>query len=426
MGGFVKKETLIYLLCLCLMAIPSSGYGAQGAIGGYIKEKTWIFKPGTRGLTSLVDNSSGIEENLDIRLKHRLYLTSHISMELHYEWIYLYSERIKRINKLKTMFPVPEILSSSRLDRDTHFMDLTSKVEKGSTLSLHTLDRLNITFTYSSLTITLGRQAISWGYGFLFTPADIINPFPPDAIDREYKPGEDMMDMEVNISEDSRLEFLFVPRREPDTGNFAWDDSSLGARFQFSSSIDFYSFILKHYKDIMLALGMEGYISGAAWRMDMVETFIDSQMENRSFSIGGNLDYSWVWWSKNFHGFMEFFYKELGSSNYGKALLDPSIGERIKRGELYLLGRTYLGGGLQIEIHPLVHGFTNLILNAHDPSGLFQTYLTWEVLQDLEITGGITLPFGREGTEFGGYSIPPGILSTEPDRLLYLWVEKYY
>ena len=419
-------RVFLYLFLVSVLLVPLTGYAIEWSAGGYIKEKTWVFKPGDRGILTLVDNSSGIEENIDMRLKQRIYMSSSTSLEIHYEGIYLTSERLKRTNRLKTRFHLPEILLHANLDRDNHFMDLTHEVTKGSTTFLYTLDRLNLTFTYPSLTLTLGRHAISWGYGFLFTPADLINPFSPETIDREYKPGEDMLDMEINMDENSRIEFLVVPRRNRDTGTPGWDYSSIGSRFQFSSNIDIYSFILKHYKDIVLGQGMGGYISGAAWRMDVVETFRDSHINNRSISVVGNMDYSWTWWSKNFYGFVELFYNEVGSRNYGTALLDPQVGKRMQRGEIFLLGKVYGGGGLQVEIHPLLHEFSNLILNMQDPSGLFQTYLVWEVLQDLEITGGITIPFGRDGTEFGGYSIPPGIFSVEPDRMIYLWVEKYY
>jgi hypothetical protein len=36
------------------------------------------------------------------------------------------------------------------------------------------------------------REA-GWGNGLVFQVLDLFNPFPPNAVDREYKPGSDML-----------------------------------------------------------------------------------------------------------------------------------------------------------------------------------------------------------------------------------------
>ena len=54
-------------------------------------------------------------------------------------------------------------------------------------------DRLSLTFRAPSLDITLGRQAISFGTGRIFTPFDLVAPFSPAVLDSQYKPGIDAL-----------------------------------------------------------------------------------------------------------------------------------------------------------------------------------------------------------------------------------------
>ena len=62
----------------------------------------------------------------------------------------------------------------------------------------HRLDRLSVTFQPYWGTLQIGRQALTWGNGFLFNPMDLFNPFSPTQIDREYKPGDDMVSILFN------------------------------------------------------------------------------------------------------------------------------------------------------------------------------------------------------------------------------------
>ena len=63
-----------------------------------------------------------------------------------------------------------------------------------------------------------------------------------------------------------------------------------------------------------------------------------------------NIDYSWMWWERNFYGFLEFYFNGLGNDQYTEALTDPDLSERLERGELHTLGRAYLCGHIRIHI----------------------------------------------------------------------------
>ena len=81
---------------------------------------------------------------------------------------------------------------------------------------------------------------------------------------------------------------------------------------------------------------------------------------------------------------------------------------------------------IQIELHPLFQMFFTAINNVEDPSGILQPYATWDVTQNLQITGGLSVSYGTKGTEFGGVTLPGSdIRSKSPDNA-YLWLIYYF
>ena len=41
-----------------------------------------------------------------------------------------------------------------------------------------------------------------------------------------------------------------------------------------------------------------------------------SRNRNGYFLLAANMDYSWVWWKKNFYGFVKFYFNSLGTDFY--------------------------------------------------------------------------------------------------------------
>ena len=75
---------------------------------------------------------------------------------------------------------------------------------------------------------------------------------------------------------------------------------------------------------------------------------------------------------------------------------------RIRRGELFTLGRHYLAGSLMVELSPLLNLSPNLFINLGDQSALAQLVLQWDAAQDWQVLGAVNLPIGAAGTEYGG------------------------
>jgi len=263
------------------------------------------------------------------------------------------------------------------------------------------------------------------GNGFIFNPFDLFNPFPPTAIDRDYKVGDDMLNAQISLSQIGNAQLLYVARRNQANNNVEFDQASLAGKLHVAvSTTEFDLMAAKHYDDSVVGIGSTGYLGDTAWRLDATWTFLEDGDDY--LSLAANLDYSWIWFDKNFYGFIEYYFNGLGEDDYPDALLNPDVSERLARGELFVLGRNYLSGHIQIELHPLFQLFFTAINNIEDPSGILQPYTTWDIAQNLQLTGGLSVSYGGKGTEFGGFILPGTDIRSKSPNNAYLWIIYYF
>jgi len=367
--------------------------------------------------------------SLDLRFINETFFTDTVFSEVHYQIIGAGGDIVSKTNELEELFPnLPTSLLflGTPLEDDRRAMDLTGTiVDKDSYFLVHRLDRLYLAWLPQWGSIRIGRQAITWGDGFIFNPFDLFNPFPPTAIDRDYKVGDDMINAQFSIPNFGDLQALYVVRRNPDNNKLESDQASLAAKLHFAAGTTEFDVLgAKHFDDYVTGIGTTGLLGGAAWRADGTWTFLQNGSDYLSLVV--NTDYSWVWFNKNFYGFVEYYFNGLGKNDYQDAITNPDIIERVARGELFVIGRNYLSGHIQIELHPLFKLSFTAINNTEDPSGILQPYATWDITQNLQMTGGVNVSYGGKGTEFGGFTLPgTNIRSKSPDNA-YLWLIYYF
>lgn len=290
-------------------------------------------------------------------------------------------------------------------DDSRRWFDLTATLADGDRGALvHRLDRLSIGYTTEHTVLRLGRQAISWGNGLLFNPMDIINPFDPAAIDTEYKTGDDMLYGQYLFDDGSDLQGIAVVRRDPLTGDVERDQSSLALKYHgFIGMNEFDLLAAEHYDDTVLGMGMSFSVGGAVWRGDL--TWTDTARE-RTWSLVTGATWSWTWNGKNVSGILEYYYNGFGQpgGDYRPAdlLRNPDLLRRIERGELYTLGRHYIGAAATIELTPLFLFTPTLLTNLEDPSALLQLTAQYDGREDMRLLAALNLPIGAPGTEYGG------------------------
>jgi hypothetical protein len=400
--------------------------------GGHVKARGGISWADEDSFFRPVGTGPFYDGYAEVRFKGKLYFGTWGYFEAHHETILSGGDTRRRLNELQRLYP--SLLSSGLLmtgpvNDDRRLMDLTWTMHEDDQYVLYNrFDRLSLTLLPKWGAVTIGRQAVTWGNGLLFNPMDLFNPFAPTDIERDYKIGDDLVSAQISAGTIGNFHFLYVPRRDPLRGTVQWNHSSLAGKFHVAWGTTEFDFMAaKHYEDAVFGIGSTGYLGGAAWRIDGIWTILnDTRGKDYYFSLVVNMDYSWVWWGKNFYGFVEFFYNGIGEDTYSEALFDQDILERMARGELFTLGKTYLAGHVRVELHPLFNCYLTVINNLADPSGVVQPRAVWDVMQDVQVTLGANVYYGRKGTEYGGIRIPFTPFVARGNDSVFLWVTYYF
>ena len=295
---------------------------------------------------------------------------------------------------------VPERIPSDRF----RLMDLTHVIsEDGDSVVEHRLDRLYMDITGATAVARIGRQAVSWGNGLIYTPMDFFNPFDPAAVDKEYKTGDDMLYGQYLRQNGDDLQAVWVFRRDIN-GEATSDVDSIAAKYHgFASEQEYDLLIAQHFDDYVFGIGGISNVGGAVWRGDI--TLTDTETDE-VLSLVTSLSYSWIGWGRNISGILEYFYNGFGiaDGDYSPAALasNPDLVERIIRGELFTLGRNYVAASAMIEITPLWLLTPNAFINVNDGSMLAQLVSSYDFRQDWQLLAALAVPIGSSGTEFGG------------------------
>jgi len=301
---------------------------------------------------------------------------------------------------------------------DRRFFNLTHTIDDdGKFVALHRLDRLWLGYANDKAVVRLGRQALSWGNGLVFSPMDIVNPFDPTQVDTEFKAGDDMLYGQYLMVNGDDVQFSYVVRRDIVSGDPKFDESTVAAKYHgIVGNSEFDLLVASNYGDATLAVGGNRSIGGAIWRADLVVTDAAS---GGKVQLVTNLSYSWVWGGKNVSGVAEYYFDEFGQKDghYDTESLaqNPELLQRLARGQSFTLGRHYIAGGLTIEMTPLWILAPTLFTNLEDGSTLLQIVTRNNLSEDMEFIGALNIPIGPDGSEYGGIGLDmPGVyLSTD-------------
>jgi hypothetical protein len=338
------------------------------------------------------------DQGADLRLKLR-YGDSAWKAEADYQLIGQFGDSLEFQRTVSGLIPGGGVQNDSR-----RLMDLTWTISEGNEYhSLHRFDRMAVGYTGEKWVGKVGRQAISWGNGMVFNPMDIFNPFDPAAVDKEYKSGDDMAYGQYLRDNGDDLQAVWVVRRDADE-NLTDEVNSLAVKYHgFAGDAEYDLLAASHYEDWIVAGGGSFSWGGAIVRGDLTVT--DTE-DDTVLSAVTSLSYSWVGFGKNMSGVLEYYHNGFGlQEGFNQADLEnnPDLLSRLARGELFNLGKHYLGGGVLVEMSPLFSLTPNMFLNLADQSFLAQLVANWDVSQNWQMLLALNLPVGDQGTEFGGF-----------------------
>lgn len=438
---------MVPLLICCLVGLLSSWSYAQtrpqenGRLsdidmdwGGYLRAIGSVSFLEEDSIYPYADSDPYSDGQFELRVINQLYLGSRWSTQTHYELVALNGDTYENTQGLEQELPplLEGFLPSFQTTNDDRrLFNLTHQITEGENYRVyHRLDRLNLTGTLEWGTMRIGRQALTWGDGMLFNPMDLFNPFAPTTVQRDYKTGDDMIHLQFPTGE-AEIQLLYLPRRDPDTGDLQEDQSSYALKYHTpAGSMDMDIMAARHYDDDIVGIGATGYLHDAAWRVNTTYTRLsrDSNQDN-FFQIVANMDYAWMWAGKNVYGLLEFYYNGLGrTDDYDDLVNNGSLLERLKRGELYTIGRYYLAGQVQIELHPLVKLDTMAIINVYDISGVLQPQVLWDVTSAFQLIVGAQGNWGSGDSEYGGYDVAAAgsTIRIAPADRLFFWLTYYF
>ena len=314
---------------------------------GRLKTTASVSWPDADSIFEPVGTGTQYNGSVDLRLINETFFSDNFFFEAHYEAILTGGDTRRKLSELATTFPglSDNLFLGARLDDDRRLMDLTDTLrDRDSYRLLHRLDRLNLGTTTAWGTLRLGRQAITWGNGLIFNPMDLFNPFAPTEVDRDYKAGDDLISAQIYLPNGSEMQLLGCGAPQSGYPRCVRQRILVCRQMALPRRHD----RIRHHGSPSLRRlccwdGSRGYLADAAWRLDATWTLLDDPAPGSPggyLSMIANLDYSWVWWDKNFYGLLEFYFNGLGDNDYEEAITNPDIGERLERGELFVLGRT--------------------------------------------------------------------------------------
>lgn len=281
--------------------------------------------------------------------------------------------------------------------------DLSWEIEDGSRhRSWHRFDRLAVRYRRGDWSVTLGRQAVSWGNGLVFQPMGLFTPFAPTTVDQEYKAGDDLLLVERLFADGSDISLLAVGRRD-EAGDIDPDSSSAALKWHgFIGQGELELVAARHYRDEVLGVGARIPVGGALARTDIVAT----RVHGSGWKLSGifNIDYTVAFFQGTAHIFAEYYHNGFGVHDLPETplALPADLVARLERGEVFNLMRDYVAAGANVIWHPLWSQSVALIGNLQDGSAQLLTSVTYEPGEHQRLQLGWLEPLAGAGKEFGG------------------------
>lgn len=420
------------LSALCFLSLLTLVHPSTADVSGHLKYQVQAFRYPEHSIYRDAFGRSSVDHLVDGRLKFRA-REGAFDFQVDYQLQVLHGDRLRStqtINDVALAQPFPK--------DDLRIMDLSKVVsEHSDTVLLHRLDRFNVGYSSDKAVLRLGRQVLSWGNGLIFNPVDFFNPFDPAALDTEYKVGDDMIYGQYLFSQGDDVQAVVVGRRDG-RGSIssrhsskvvkyhAWLDNWVSNPGPFvGAELDL--LIGQHYDDEIVAAGVVSSLGGAVWRGDVMWT---RTSDDTVFSAVANISYATTWRGHNTTLVAEYFYNGFGLSadsySLAKIIQHEDLQRRLSRGELYTIGRHYLGLAATVELTPLWLATPTLLMNLDDQSALLQLGTRYDLAQNWHFIGALNIPLGSKGTEYGGLRSGFGTATLSSDGGIYAQLAVYF
>jgi len=271
----------------------------------------------------------------------------------------------------------------------------------GDTYSLvHDLDRASMSIELGPVRAEVGRQAIGWGRGVLFSATDLFMPFSPLESDREWRAGVDAVRVSFPLTDLVSAEAVGVGGKSEE------QSAVVGRVFGYLGDVDGEIVIGRRGEDDMVGASFSLPVGSAELHGEAAAFRVPEPMPDGGGLLGDDIvekavvggSYA-VDVGAGVYIVGEYHYSGFGVADIKDAslrLLDSDFAERYARGDFSLLGRHALALQLQYGLSGNWSLGCAWIASPSDGSGVLIPSWTWLFSDSITLEAHGYLTYGEE------------------------------
>jgi len=260
------------------------------------------------------------------------------------------------------------------------------------------IDRLSLTWNGPGVTLTAGRQAVSWGEAFYFNFGDTFGAFPITETNRRYKPGIDAVTASLALGAFAGLSLVDVPVDD--------QDDSVAAHLLFPLGSG----------TLSLTGGrvLEDDKAGSGYTVDISGTQVYGSLLLTGTSDGEHYSQAVAGFQRQV-GPYTLLMGELYRNGWATGDPDDYPSQALTReylsGSVLTLGKYNLALEMSRQVSPLATLTPALFANLSDGSSLLRMDGAYSISDFTDLTGGLFIGFGKRPdagiprSEYGGVPI---------------------
>lgn len=304
-----------------------------------------------------------------------------------------------------------------RRSRRPRFLDLDGDIGSGEDFLVdHGFDRFALTAFSEDISLSLGRQSVTWGSALIWSPVDLFSAFSPDEIDRDEKPGVDVARLTLTFAGDTSIDIVAEPLDLE--GSYSLDgDSTCAMRVQTHVG-EYDVAVCGGYvaEDRVVGCDFSGYVGNAGFRGEALYTWTDSETVGDYFKGALSADYGFQARGQPYVA-AEYYHNGFGTEDeeaYGAVLSGDAVQRLFARGTAFNLGRDYIGLLMRVTPSALTSVQSQTVFNVGDGSAREFVTGAWSLSDNTDLILGVNLGLGGEKSELG------------PGQLLYTYLKIYF
>jgi len=380
----------------------------------------------------LTDYDVAVDDLQRLRLQLAYAPRDEVEFTLHYEARAAWGERVRIRQQAEEGANLDARFAGNSLFREPRrrFFDFEDTFVRESTFVFsHALDRFRLRLGNRKAELSVGRQAVSWGSGLIWTPLDLFAGFAPNEIDRDFKLGVDVMRVMVSPAFGTSLDLIAEPLDDDATWSIDPADSSLAARATGHwGEYDLALVAGQVAGDAVIGGDWSGYLGHAGFRGEWSYSLVDESAERDYFRGVLSVDYSFAAaWDPYLA--LEYHFNGLGEDDpddYLPRLQEDSVRRVFDRGTVFNIGRNYLGSVVRLVPSALLTLSATTLWNLDDGSALEFATLTRSLSESVDLIVGANFGIGPLGTEFGGFSREQAGADFGTPDLYYAFLKLYF